>query len=79
MTRMTKLHVCDEDVVILRPAEAQVFYSETTDTWWMGTDSGFGSCPISYCPFCGLELSLELRAEQDDEKRSHTEPEPIPF
>ena len=56
MAKMTKLHICSEDVAILRPAEVQVFYSETTDTWWMEMGLG-GSCAINYCPFCGLELA----------------------
>ena len=71
------MHVCGEGCYDSEKMVAWIFYRGTTDTWQM--DAGAPSFTIKYCPFCGLELSLELRAEQDDEKRSHMEPEPIPF
>jgi len=48
----TKLHVCGGDIY----KRTQIFYSETTEKWWMGTDHS--SCIIiKFCPFCGLELA----------------------
>ena len=71
MTRMSRMHVCGEGCYDSEKMMVWIFYSEVTGTWQM--DAGADFLTIKYCPFCGLELSLELRAEQDDEKRSHTE------
>jgi len=51
MPRMTKLHICDENVF----DRIRISYHEPSDTWWM--EMSFDSCAISYCPFCGLELA----------------------
>jgi len=69
MTKTTKLHICDKDVhdvAILRSAEAQVFYEERSNGWWM--EMGFGSCAINYCPFCGLELKVGPDMEDVNDK-----------
>jgi hypothetical protein len=32
----------------------------------------FGGSKVKFCPFCGLELNLELRAVEDDEFKMET-------
>jgi len=79
VTGMSRMHICGEGCYDSDKMIAWICYSGATEEWSMGTNYGSYCVIIRYCPFCGLELSLELRAEQDDERRSHTEPEPIPF